>query len=107
MRKKILLAMGLALVLTLVGLAGCSSGGVSSGELPSALRINVGSQQEGMWVNGHGEVSGNPDVATLQLGISSQRASVAEAQAEAATAMDKVMTPLRNGGVADKDIQTQ
>ncbi len=107
MRKKILLAMGLVLVLTLVGLAGCSSGGVSSGELPSALRINVGSQQEGMWVNGHGEVSADPDVATLQLGISSQRASVAEAQAEAATAMDKVMTSLRNDGVADKDIQTQ
>jgi uncharacterized protein YggE len=107
LRKKILLAIGLILVLTLAGLAGCNSGGVSSGELSSALRINVNSQQEGMWVNGHGEVSAAPDVATLQLGISSQRASVAEAQTEATTAMNKVMTSLKNGGVADKDIQTQ
>lgn len=107
MRRKIWLAIGLALVLTLAGLAGCNSEDVSSGELPSALRINVGSQQEGMWVNGHGEVSAAPDIATLQLGISAQRASVAEAQAEATTAMNKVMTSLKNGGVADKDIQTQ
>lgn len=107
MRKKILLAVGLALVLTLAGLAGCNSGGASSGELSSALRINVNSQQEGMWVNGHGEVFAAPDIATLQLGISSQRASVAEAQTEAATAMNKVMTSLKDSGVADKDIQTQ
>ena len=107
MRKKILLAMGLALVLTLAGLAGCNSEDVNSGELPSALRINVNSQQEGMWVNGHGEVNAAPDIAILQLGISAQQASVAEAQFDAATAMDKVMSVLKQEGVADKDIQTQ
>jgi uncharacterized protein YggE len=107
MRKKIFLTVGLALVLTLAGLAGCNSDGMSSGELSSALRINVNSQQEGMWVNGHGEVFAAPDVATLQLGISAQRASVAEAQTEAATAMNKVMTSLKESGVADKDVQTQ
>jgi uncharacterized protein YggE len=41
------------------------------------------------------------------LGISSQQASVAEAQTEAATAMNKVMASLKDGGVADKDVQTQ
>lgn len=104
---KSLLAIGLVLMLALVGLVGCASGSTSGGELPSGLRINVGSQQEGLWVNGHGEVNAAPDIAILQLGISAQRASVAEAQAEAATSMDKVMTALRGGGVANKDIQTQ
>jgi len=106
-RIKSLLAIGLALLLALVGLVGCTPEGTSGVELPSGLRINIGSQQEGIWVNGHGEVNAAPDIAILQLGISAQRASVAEAQAEAATAMDNVMTALKQGGVADKDIQTQ
>jgi len=106
-RIRSLLAIGLLLMLVLVGLVGCTSGSTRQGELLSGLRINVGSQQQGMWVNGHGEVNAAPDIAILQLGISAQRASVAEAQAEAATAMDKVMTALREGGVANRDIQTQ
>jgi len=104
---KRLLAIGLVLMLALVGSVGCTSEGTSGIEIPSGLRINVGNQQEGIWVNGYGEVNAAPDIAILQLGISSQRASVAEAQTEAATAMDKVMTVLKQGGVADKDIQTQ
>ena len=107
MRIKSLLTISLVLVLALVGLVGCTSEGTNGIELPSGLRINVNSQQEGLWVNGHGEVNAAPDIVILQLGISAQRASVAEAQAEAATAMDKVMATLRAGGVADKDIQTQ
>ncbi len=107
MRRKYLLAIGLALLLSVVGLASCTSEGTSGIGLPSGLRINANSQQEGMWVNGHGEVNAAPDIAILQLGISAQRASVAEAQAEAATAMDKVMATLTKNGVAEKDIQTQ
>jgi len=106
-RRKYLLTISLVLVLALVGLVGCTSEGTDGIELPSGLRININSQQEGLWVNGHGEVNAAPDIAILQLGISAQRASVAEAQSEAATAMDKVMTALKQGGVADKDIQTQ
>jgi len=106
-RIKSLLTISLVLVLALVGLVGCTSEGTNGIELPSGLRININSQQEGLWVNGHGEVNAAPDIAILQLGISAQRASVAEAQSEAVTAMDKVMTALKQGGVADKDIQTQ
>jgi len=52
-------------------------------------------------------VNAAPDITSLQLGIEAQKASVAEAQTEAAISMDKVMTALRAGGLADKDIQTQ
>ena len=48
-----------------------------------------------------------PDIAILRLGIEAQEKTVAEAQAQAAEAMDRVMTALKDNGVADKDIQTQ
>ena len=107
MKRTWLLATGLVLVLALVGLVGCTSGATSEGELPSGLKISLDNQQEGIWVNGRGEVTAAPDITILQLGISAQRASVAEAQSEAATAMDKVMTALSESGIASKDVQTQ
>jgi len=107
MKKTWLLATGLVLALTLVGLGGCTVRTPSGGELVSGLKISLDNQQEGIWVNGRGEVTAAPDITILQLGISAQRASVAEAQSEAATAMDKVMTALSESGIASKDIQTQ
>ena len=98
MKRNWLLAVGLLLVLAIVGLAGCQ---------PSATVPGVSSQQEGIWVSGQGKVTVVPDVATLSLGIEAQEASVAEAQVKAALAMDKVMTALSNNGVVKKDIQTQ
>ena len=107
MKKTWLVATGLILALALVGLCGCTSGATSEGVLPSGLKISLDNQQEGIWVSGRGEVTAAPDITILQLGISAQRASVAEAQSEAATAMDKVMTALSESGIASKDVQTQ
>ena len=86
MKKSWLVGISLALVLAIVGLAGCSPGDTSFGGLPSELRLNINSQQEGIWVNGKGEVSVTPDIATLRLGIAAQAASVAEAQSQATEA---------------------
>jgi uncharacterized protein YggE len=96
---------GVVLILVVVGLVGCSSEGtrLSGGN----LGFNLNNQQTGIWVNGEGKVSAVPDVAILSLGIESQEASVAEAQAKANAAMDKVMTALKSQGVAEKDIQTR
>jgi len=107
MKKKWLLATGMVLALALVGLGGCTSGATSGTELSDGLKISLGNQQEGIWVSGRGEVTAAPDIAILQLGISAQRASVAEAQTEAATAMGKVTAAIKEGGIASKDIQTQ
>ncbi len=102
MRKKSwLVGISLALVLAIVGLAGCSPGNTVLGE------INISSQQEGIWVSGRGEVTVTPDIATLRLGIAAQEATVAEAQTRAVEAMDRVMAALTDNGVAEKDIQTQ
>ena len=104
MKRNWLLAVGLALVLAIVGLAGCSPG---STVLEGIEGINISSQQAGISVSGQGKVTAVPDIATLRLGIEAQEASVAEAQTQAAEAMDKVMTALTESGVAEKDIQTQ
>ena len=104
MKKNLLLAISLALVLAIVGLAGCSPGSTALGEIEG---INISSQQAGIWVTGQGKVTAVPDIATLRLGIEAQETSVAEAQTQAAEAMDNVMTALTKNGVAKKDIQTQ
>jgi len=102
MKKKWLWAIGLALVLPIVGLYGCS---VAS---PTTIEaVNLGGQQEGIWVTGQGKVTAVSDIATLRLGIEAQEATVSEAQTQAAEAMDEVMTALIDNEVAEKDIQTQ
>ena len=106
MKKKWLFGLGLALALALgvAVLTGCEPGSSASGQITG---LNLSSQQEGIFVSGAGKATAVPDVATLSLGIEAQAATVAAAQSQAASAMDKVMASLTSNGVAKKDIQTQ
>jgi len=107
-KKTWLVAIGVVLLLVVVGMVGCSSeGGVTLSGETSTLKIDLNNQQQGIWVNGEGKVTAVPDVAVLSLGIESQELTVAEAQARASEAMDKVMKALKDAGIDDKDIQTQ
>ncbi len=101
MKKFWLLAVSLVMILAVVGFSGCTGGPTTIGT------VDINSQQSGIWVNGTGKVAVTPDIATLSLGIEAQADTVAEAQAQAAVAMDAVMTALTDNGVAEKDIQTQ
>lgn len=103
-KKKWLLAVGLVLVLAIVGLAGCSPDNTALGEIEN---LNISNQQEGIWVSGRGVVTVTPDIAILRLGVEVQAATVAIAQSQAVEAMDEVMDALTDNGVAKKDIQTQ
>jgi len=107
MKKIGLMALGLAVLMIVTSLYGCSQGSTTPGELPSKFSVSLNSQQEGIQVGGRGEVSAVPDIATLRLGIEAQEANVAEAQTKANEAMNKVMTALTGSGVAEEDIQTQ
>ena len=104
MQKGWLLPVSLALVLAIVGLAGCSPGNTVLGEIEG---LNINNQQEGIWVSGKGVVTVTPDIAILRLGIEVQAASVATAQSQAIEAMDEVMSALTDNDIAKKDIQTQ
>ncbi len=101
MKKSWLVAISLALVLAVVGVGGCTAGPTEIGT------VDISSQQEGIWVSGTGEVAAVPDIATLYLGIEAQAETVAQAQSEAAEAMNAVMEALADNGVDEKDIQTR
>jgi len=92
----------LALLVPVLTLAGCTAAAPST----TPTTITVGSQQEGIWVSGEGEVQAVPDTATINLGVQAQAPTVAEAQSQAQVAMDAVMAALKANGVAEKDIQT-
>lgn len=97
MKRNWLVGISLALVLAVVGLSGCA--------VPD--KVSLVAQEEGIWVNGEGEVMAVPDIATLSLGIEAQEATVAEAQSQATEAMNSVVAALTDNGVAEQDIQTQ
>jgi len=78
MKKFWLVAVSLVLMLAVVGFSGCTGGPTTIGT------VDINSQQSGIWVNGTGEVTVTPDIATLSLGIEAQADTVAEAQAQAA-----------------------
>jgi uncharacterized protein len=101
----VLVSVVLAVSLLGIALAGCAGGSAAAADI-QPVNVNVNNQQ-GIWVSGEGKVTVTPDIATLSLGVSAQASTVAEAQSQAATAMDKVISTLKANGVAQKDIQTQ
>jgi uncharacterized protein len=123
MKSKVIWVTGLLVLISLLLVAGCNSGSATpttptpaaaappvSAVAPAAVSgpvsVNVNGQQ-GIWVNGVGTVRVTPDIANLNLGVSTQAARVADAQAQAATDMDKVMSALTANGIDKKDISTQ
>jgi uncharacterized protein YggE len=102
MKSKVLVGVAAMVVLVLTFLSGCSTAADNK-----PVNVNVGGQQTGIWVSGEGKVTVVPDLAIVTLGVSAQTSTVAESQAKASAAMDKVITALKGKGVADKDIQTQ
>jgi uncharacterized protein YggE len=106
MKTKAFMAIGIMLALVLFATTGCGTVGTAATDL-QPLSVNMNSQQTGIWVSGQGKVTVVPDIATITLGVSSQSATVADAQSKAANAMDKVMSALTANGVNNKDIRTQ
>ena len=101
--KRILLPAGLLiLIMAIMALSACDT---LSG--PSVPRNTNSSQQTGIWVSGKGEVTVTPDLAILSLGVEVQADTVSQAQSEASTAMNAVISELHKQGIDDKDIQTQ
>ena len=106
MKRSLLLTGGVvviavALVFSMVGFSSCTAGPTTIGT------VDLNTQQQGIWVSGEGEVTVTPDLATLYLGVEAQADTVAEAQSQAAEAMEAVMDALDASGVDEDDIQTQ
>ncbi len=97
-KKFRLLAIITAILMVSVLLVGCQASGSST---------TISSQQTGITVSGEGIIYVTPDIVNIQLGIQAQAATVADAQSQAATAMNNIMTALTANNVAQADIQTQ
>jgi len=96
-----IVALALIAILATAAFAGCQAPTSVSGP-----DITIGGQQEGIWVNGTGEVQATPDITILNLGVQAKAPTVEDAQGEASVAMEAVMAALKASGVADKDIKT-
>ncbi len=72
----------------------------------AALFDRVAAGEAGIWVTGTGQVSMEPDLAILNLGVESMADTVADANSAAANSMDAIMTSLMESGVEERDIQT-
>lgn len=57
-------------------------------------------------VDGTGSEIAKPDVATFSFGVSENAATVADAQAKATARINTALKAVRDGGVAENDIQT-
>ncbi|MBI2869816.1 MAG: SIMPL domain-containing protein [Chloroflexi bacterium] len=90
----------LALIILVLALAVTGAPAAGQTVVPAAPPVS------GIWVSGQGTVTVEPDLATLNLGVQAQAATVAEAQTSAATVMTAVVAQLRASGVADNDIRT-
>ena len=98
MNKFKFLCLGFGALLAII-LTGCEQQFVSP-LIPSP-------ESRSIHVTGSGSVTGEPDIATLYLGVSVEKASVEEAREAAASAMTAVIDALKANDIAEKDIQTE
>lgn len=75
---------------------------------PQIIGPLLQSQESGkIHVTGSGSVVGEPDIATLNLGVSVEKRTVAEAREAAAAAMTAVIASLKANDIAENDIRTE
>ena len=85
-----------------------SSGFGAPVSAPRAVSAQAsGTSQAGIWVSGQGTITLEPDLAVLNVGVESMKATVAQARDEAATAMDAILRALSARGIEGTDVQTR
>ena len=98
MKRFNFLCLGLSLLFATI-LTGCDSP-ITATLLPSPDSRSIN-------VNGSGSVTGEPDIASLYLGVSVEKKTVEEAREAAASAMTAVIDSLKANAIAENDIQTE
>ena len=78
---------------------------VGGPEAAQLLRSGSGANT-GIWVNGTGKATGDPDLGIISLGVEALADSAAEARGLAAEAIDRTISSLRGNNVDDRDMQT-
>jgi uncharacterized protein len=102
-RKQALFTLAVVFLSAVLILGGCSL--ITSANAAQAP-VAEGTPVRTVSVVGQGSVSARPDMATINLGVETYAATVAEASKQNAGQMDAVLAKLKELGVAEKDIQT-
>lgn len=76
-------------------------------EAESVIPLLQSSKDRSIHVAGSGSVTGEPNIATLNLGVSVEKETVAEAREAAAAEMTAVLDSLKANDIAEDDIQTE
>ena len=103
-KQKNLIAV-LFIALMSVALAACNAaqaGGLAAPATQTGSVVNGG----GITVVGQGTAYGQPDQATVVVGVETFAATVAEASSQNQTTLDNVMAALTAAGIAAEDVQT-
>lgn len=87
-------------VLVAVLLSACGS--VSAPQ----LSLNQGNETRSITVNGIGKIKVKPDIATIYIGVHTERPSAAESVSDNNLSTTKLIDALKANGVAQEDIQT-
>lgn len=116
--KKMLVLLGAALVLVLA--VACSSDdndGGTPGNIAELLSADGGPEaaqllrsgsgvNTGIWVNGTGKSTGDPDLGILSLGVEALADTASEARRMAVGAIDATIAVLKANNIEDRDMQT-
>ena len=68
--------------------------------------VPLGRSEPLLTVSGHGEVTEQPDIATVSLGVESQANTAASAQDAVSGVMQQVLVKIKAVGIPDNEIQT-
>jgi len=105
-KHKNLIVVAIIVVLSLA-LAACNAApGANSAAIAPAAQTGSTVSAGGITVVGQGTAYGQPDQATVVVGVETFAATVSEASAQNQTTLDNVMAALTAAGIANEDIQT-
>ena len=77
----------------------------SSESAAQLLRSGSGANT-GIWVNGSGKATGDPDLGIISLGVEALADTASEARGMAAVAIDQTIAVLKSNKIEDRDMQT-
>ena len=63
-------------------------------------------QRDTITISGEGKVTGIPDIATIEVGLTTEKPDVASAQKENTEKMNRLIEKMKELGIENKDIQT-
>ena len=69
------------------------------------LRYNLGAST-GIWVNGTGKATGDPDLGIINLGVESLADTASEARQIAGKAIEQTIEVLKSNNIEERDMQT-